>query len=61
MQEFTKEIKELEEKLGIKAYNEITKILWHMQRKIEDLEVSRENWRDKYLELEKKLKKEVKR
>ena len=44
MQEFTKEIKELEEKLGIKAYNEITKILWHMQRKIEDLEEKYNNW-----------------
>ena len=60
MQEFTKEIKEIEEKLGIKAYNEITKILWRMQRKIEDLEVSRESWKSKYLELERKLKDEKK-
>lgn len=61
MEEYIKELKEIEDKFGIEAYNNITNIIWKMQLKINDLVISRNNWKEKYIELEKRVKKEVKK
>ena len=46
-----KPLKELEKKWGIEAWNDICDYLYTLQRKIEDLIKSRDNWRTKYKEL----------
>ena len=59
MKELAKEFKELEKKLGIDAYNEITKFMFTLYRKIEDLTISRDKWREKFEELKKEVKNET--
>lgn len=51
MKEVRELFKEIEDKLGIKAYNELMKFNYTLYRKIEDLTKSRDNWRLKYEEL----------
>jgi len=47
MKEFTK----IRERLGIDAFDEICNILFKLQMRIEDLEKSRDNWKNKYMKL----------
>lgn len=54
--EIIKELKEIEKKLGIEAYNSLLDIFARMQNRIEDLIKARDNWRDKYKSL-KEIKK----
>tara|TARA_R100001530_G_scaffold96094_2_gene66858 strand:- start:305 stop:487 length:183 start_codon:yes stop_codon:yes gene_type:complete len=53
MTEFYKNMKKLEEKFGITAWNEILSELSKLQMKIEELIKSRDNWKHKYMELKK--------
>lgn len=45
------ELRRIEEKWGVKAYNDFCKVLTRMQSKIDDLTKSRDNWKKKYMEL----------
>ena len=49
--QINKQLAEIENKLGIKAYNEIMDFYYTLIRKIEDLQKSRDNWRNKFEEL----------
>ena len=49
--EIKKEIKEIENKFGIEAYNRVLNIYAYQFNKIKELEKSRDNWRSKYEEL----------
>lgn len=51
MKELLKELKELEERHGIKAWNDICDYIYTLIRKIEDLTESREKWKKKYMDL----------
>jgi len=48
-----KSLKEIEEKFGIRAYNEIVNLIGKQQERIDDLKKSRENWKRKYETLKK--------
>jgi len=50
-----KDMKELREKMGIEAYDRVEYFMFTLSRKIEDLQKSRSNWKNKY-----KLLKEMK-
>ena len=54
MEEILNQLKKIEEICGIKAYNEIMKFHYTLIRKIEDLTISRNNWKNKYIKLKKK-------
>ncbi len=54
MEEILNQLKKIEEICGIKAYNEIIKFHYTLIRKIEDLTISRNNWKNKYIKLKKK-------
>lgn len=51
-----KELKKFEEKFGFKAYEEIKKFMGSLVQKIEELKLSRENWKNKYMKLKEKIK-----
>ena len=53
--ELTKQWKEIEDKLGLKAVDEFKKYLSSLFDKIRDLTDSRENWKNKYQEQKKKV------
>ena len=57
IKELTKQWREVEKKLGLKAIKEIENYLYTLIRKIEDLEKSRNNWRNKYFELKNAINK----
>ena len=44
---------EVKEKMGLKAFEIISDYLYTLDRKLEDLEKSRNSWKRKYLELKK--------
>jgi len=54
MKELIKKIKEFEKKSGLKLYEDIMNDLVKISMKIEDLKKSRENWKEKYMEVKKK-------
>lgn len=58
--EITKEVIErlniIKEKLGIKAFDELIDIYFKLHMRIDDLEKSRESWRNKYKELKEQIK-----
>lgn len=49
-----KELKKFEKKFGFEAYEEIKKFMGSLVQKIEELKLSRENWKNKYMRLKKK-------
>lgn len=51
MEEIYKKFKELKEKLGIKAFEDVMDYHYTLIRKIEDITKSRDSWRKKYEEL----------
>ncbi len=51
MSEFYKNMKKLEEKFGVSAFNEVVNELGKLQMKIEELKASRDNWKSKYMKL----------
>jgi DNA repair exonuclease SbcCD ATPase subunit len=53
MKELIKKIKEFEKKSGLKLYEDIMNDLVKISMKIEDLKKSRENWKEKYMEVKK--------
>jgi hypothetical protein len=53
MEKIKKQLKKIEEKWGINAYNDIMKYFYTLIRKIEDLIVSRDNWKNKYAKIKK--------
>lgn len=48
MEESIKIIKKLEKKWGIEAWNDLMKVFYTYQRKIEDLTKSRDLWKKKH-------------
>lgn len=44
-----KEFKKFEKKFGFECYEAIKKIMGSMYQKIEELTLSRENWKNKYM------------
>ena len=50
MEEIIKKYKEIKDKLGITAFEEVCKFHYTLIRKIEDLTKSRNKWREKYEE-----------
>ncbi len=48
MDKINKSFIELKKKLGISAFEEVSKFYYTLIRKIEDLTKSRDNWRNKY-------------
>jgi len=54
MKTIAKQLKELEKKWGIEAWNDILDLLGKQQLKIEELTKSRENWKLKYKRLKDK-------
>ena len=50
-----KQLKEIEKKWGIEAWNEILYFFGTLHDKIKDLEKSRDNWRKKYENLKNNL------
>lgn len=53
MQELIKKIRKFEEKSGLKLYNEIMDDLGKFKRDLDELRISRDNWKNKYMELKK--------
>ena len=51
METIKQQIKKIEKKWGIEAYNDIMKYFYTLIRKIEDLIISRDNWKNKYMKL----------
>jgi hypothetical protein len=45
----TKELKEIESKLGIEAYNKILAVFGRMSMKIDEITKSRNKWKEKAL------------
>ena len=46
-----KNLKEIEKKFGIMAYEEIKKLIGSLLQKNERLKLSRDNWRSRYMKL----------
>jgi len=55
LKEISTQLQKIKEAWGVKAFEEITHYCFTLYRKIEDLIISRENWKYKY----KKLKNEL--
>jgi len=51
MKAIPQQLKELEKKFGITAYNELLDIFAKQYMKIEELIKSRDNWKKKYMDL----------
>ena len=51
MEDYELAFKELKEKLGIKAFEDVSKYIFTLVRKIEDLTSSREKWKNKFLSI----------
>ena len=60
--ELTKEWKKIKDVWGVEAFERIEKYYYTLYRKIEDLQKSREKWKEKFFELQREndeLKKEL--
>lgn len=51
-----KQLKEIERKFGIQAYNELLDIFSKLFSRIQELEESRENWKNKFIQMKGGLK-----
>jgi len=51
--EVIKELNKIKEAFGVNAFDELMKIYFKLVMRIEDLEKSRETWKNKYKELKK--------
>ena len=47
--------KKIEQKFGIDAWENVREFIWKQQLKIEELTRSRDNWKEKYMTLKRKL------
>ncbi len=54
MKEITKQLNLIKKKWGVDAFDDITKFIFKLYRKIEDLTISRNKWKKKYEKLHKK-------
>ncbi len=54
MKEIPKQLKEIEKKFGIEAYNRLLDIFTKQYLKIEELTKSRDLWKNKYMNLKNK-------
>jgi hypothetical protein len=53
VKELENEFKEIKDKLGINAFDRLSNYFYTLQRKIEYLIKSRDNWKNKYIKLKK--------
>ncbi len=59
-EKITKLLREFEKSFGFKTWEALKDYLFRMYRVIEDLERSRDNWKNKYMRLKKKYGKTAK-
>ncbi len=55
MKGILKQLEKIKETWGINAFDDIMKFNYTLIRKIEDLMVSREKWKSKYMKLKKEI------